>query len=263
MPNSFNAPSPDLPFTASALLDAARTELGHDWMVSPGTSGMTGGLRSHRGHNIALRGARNGFVYAIGVLPDGSRRQVSAVPAARTAAAYGAALARIVTHELVPAHDACCPARISAKKASAVVPYTAYTSWAYGEAATTWDLPGGGWALHITKVIRDDPAYVASSVTFNSLTVEQGVTVLRAINTDSRDRRRHLPVYGPLAEQLRTAAPGLRPGDTYDRHGHGLTTVSLFVDGVVDVKLHLVRSSPVELTVIGSMDNQLRAIDAL
>jgi hypothetical protein len=230
---------------------------------------MSGTLHSHYGHHVVFRGVQNGFLYALGILPDGTRREVSTAPAEPTAEAYGAALADLITRNLIPAHDACSKTRVTAWKVSAVAPDSAVTNWYYGEATTTWDLPGGGRAQHTTKVTSDDylddtPSYTASHVTFTDLTAEQAVTILRAINTDSRDRRRHAPVHGALARQMREAAPGLRPGDTYHWPSHGgLCTVTLLLDDRLRVDLRYGDNDrPVTLTVYGSMDNQLRAIAA-
>ncbi|MEU0857458.1 hypothetical protein ABZ352_18745 [Streptomyces griseofuscus] len=259
----------DLPFTASSVLGAARSTLGHDWMIHTAYYGMSGSLRSHRGHNIHFLGIRGREVYAVAILDDGTRREVSATADTVTADAIGRTLAALITGDLEGAHAKVSGTRMIAAKVACVAPDYALTRWYHGEALTTWEIPGSFAEVeHRTKVTRDSylddaPEYAASHVTFRHLTVEQARTVLRAIRTDNRDPRRKHPVYGTLAEQMRAAAPGLRPGDTYDRHGHGPTTASLFVDNVVDVHLHLLyREAPVNLTVWGSMDNQLRAMAA-
>ncbi|MEU6632921.1 hypothetical protein ABZ905_32245 [Streptomyces parvus] len=261
--------SPTLPFTAAAVLDAARKILGRDWMTFPAYYGMSGTLRSHRGHNIHFAGVHDGEVRAVGLLDGNARRAATAMTTAPTAEATGRTLAELITGELEGAHAKVSRTRLMAAKVACVAPARARTLWYHGEALTTWEIPGSHAEVeHSTKIARPDylddvPEYAESHVTFRSLTVEQAATVLRAIRTDNRDKRRRQPVHGPLAEQMRAAAPGLRPGDTYHRHGYGLTTVSLFVDGVVDVHLNLLREAPVNITVWGSMDNQLRAAAAL
>ncbi|MEU1221289.1 hypothetical protein [Streptomyces microflavus] len=258
-----------LPFTSSTVLGAARSILSRDWMVSSAYYGMSGTLRSHRGHDIYFAGIRDRWVYAVAILDDGTRREVSAQADTVSADAIGRTLAALITNDLEGAHAAVSRTRLMAAKVACVAPAHARTRWYHGEALTTWEIPGSHAEVeHSTKIARDDylddtPDYAESHVTFRSLTVEQAATVLRAIRTDNRDKRRKHPVHGPLAEQMRAAAPGLRPGDTYHRHGYGLTTVSLFVDGVVDVHLNLLRETPVNITVWGSMDNQLRAAAAL
>ncbi|WP_030372389.1 hypothetical protein [Streptomyces rimosus] len=260
----------ELPFTASTVLGAARSILGRDWMIHAAYYGMSGSLRSHRGHNIHFAGIRGHEVYAVALLDDGTRRKVSATADTLTADAIGRTLAELVTGDLEEAHAKVSRTRLIAAKFACVAPDHARTRWYHGEALTTWEVPGSYAEVeHSTKITRGDylddtPEYAASHIVFRRLTVEQARTVLRAIRTDNRDPRRKHPVYGPLAKQMRAAAPGLRPGDTYDRHGYGLTTVSLFVDNVVDVDLHLLYTeAPVNLTVWGSMDNQLRAAAAL
>ncbi len=256
------------PFTAAALLEATRTVLGRDWMTFPAYHDLSGTIRSHRGHNIALLGAENGRIFAAGILPDGTRREVSTAPAALTPAAYGTALATLITHDLAPAHAVRSGAWRNYRKVRAVAPADAVTTWRHGEAVTRWDLPGHGYVRHTTKMTPPHsdgtPPTSASHVTFLDLTVDRATTLLRAINTDNRDARRHLPVHGALAQHIRAAAPGLRPGDTHNwpRLG-GRCTVGLFVDGLVTVELFYCDSYPVNITVHGSMDNQLRAIASL
>ncbi|MEU7228980.1 hypothetical protein [Streptomyces chrestomyceticus] len=257
------------PSPVSSVLNAAYGLLRRDWMIHSATFDMRGSLRSHRGHNIRVLAAGN-KVHAVAFLDDGTTRAASATAADATPAALGKALADIITEELEGAHAAVSRTRLIAAKVACVAPDHARTQWFHGTAVTSWEVPGSYAEVeHRTRVTRDGylngtPDYTASHVNFRGLTVEQASTVLRAIRTDNRDPLCSQPVYGTLAEQMRAAAPGLYPIYTYNRHGHGLTTVSLAVDGVVDVDLHLLRGdSPVNLTVWGSMDNQLRAIAAL
>lgn len=293
---SATTPVAGSPLTVSAVLAAARGVLRGDWMTLP-TYDMTGILHSHRGHCLHFQGIQDGRVFAVGLLDDGTRREVSAPATAHTAAAYGKALADLVRTELEPAHDAVSSTRVIIRKVRATAPPQARTEWRYGECHTFWWLAGHGSAQHTTRTVfpgdrgsgaqadslrpraarhgdlirrpwnghRDGTASRAiSRVEFADLTVEQAIVILRAIRTDNRDPRRHEPVLGPLARQMRAAAPGLRPGGTY-RHWHGSdpVTVTLSVDGVVDVELSPLREgAPVTLTVHGSMDNQLRAVDA-
>ncbi|MEV0778891.1 hypothetical protein [Streptomyces sp. NPDC050428] len=253
------------------MLKAARDALGRDWIASPSPyHGMLGTLRSHRGHHIRFTDIRENRVYAVAFLDDGTSLDAVAEATAATAAAFGKALAGLVTGGLEDAHTAVSRTRLVAAKVACVAPDHARTRWYHGEALTTWDIRGSVAEVeHSTKITRDSylvdaPDYTVSHVTFRSLTADQATTVLRAIRTDNTDPRRKALVHGTLAERMRAAAPGLRPGDTYHRHGHGLTTVSLFVDEVVDVHFRLLHeNAPVNLAVYGSMDNQLRAIAAL
>ncbi|MFJ5142957.1 hypothetical protein [Streptomyces sp. NPDC088707] len=258
------APAAKAPFTTLAVLEAARGILRRDWMAS-----AAGVLRSHRGHRI-LVGIRGVEVHARALLDDGTHREASTRAATETPAALGKALADIVTGELEGAFAAVSRTRQTAAKVACVAPSRARTTWYHGEARTHWTIPGTrAQVTHSTKVTRDSyhdetPDFTASRVEFHHLTVDQTTTVLRSINTHNRDPRLSNPVYGPLAEQIRAAAPGLRAGDTHNVHGVGPTTTSLFVDGAVEVQLHLLREDgPATLTVWGSMDNQLRAIAAL
>ncbi|RSS95081.1 hypothetical protein EF903_05425 [Streptomyces sp. WAC05292] len=260
-------------FTASAVLNAARTRLGAGWKTYHPHNGKIGGsLRSNRGHRVEVLGAQNGFLFTVGLLPDGTRLEVAAVPAEPTADAFGAALAHVIASKIVPAHDARCIARTHLRKVHAVLRHTPHeplTIWDFGRASTSWRLPDGARAEHRTQprpACSSDPTPggpgAESVVRFTNLTVEQARTVLRAINTDNRDPRRRLPVEGSFANLMKDAAPGLRPIDTATYGQWGRQTVSLCVEDVVTVQF-VSRFRAVNVTVFGSLDNQLRAIAAL
>ncbi|MFB6505574.1 hypothetical protein ACFC07_22215 [Streptomyces sp. NPDC056099] len=267
-----SSPTTTLPFTAAAVMDAARTVLGSGWMTFPAHNGrIEGTVRSHLGHDVAVRGAEHGFLFTVGLLPDGTRHERATAPQAQTAAAYGSALADLITRDHVPAHNARSASRLHVAKLHGALPHEAATHWEFGAATTTWKVPGGGNGRHHTRPLPrgagDPPGDTGAEswLRLNGLTADQAVTVLRAIQTDNRDKRRRQPVYGGLAQQMKAAAPGLRPIDTYNwpRLG-GKCTTSLCVDDVVKVELHYGgRSGAVNVIVTGSVDNQLRAARAL
>ncbi|MFF0754451.1 hypothetical protein [Streptomyces sp. NPDC004267] len=257
------APSASAIHAADAL-DAARDILQRDWTAHPDYYGMGGTLRSHRGHRISIR-IDGTAVNARVRLEDDTVRRASATAANGTSAALGKAIADMVTGTLEDAYAAVSRTRLTAAKVACVAPDHARTFWLNGEAVTHWTVPGSyAEVQHRTKATEDDElSYPASNVSFRSLTVEQALTVLRAIRTDNRDPRRKQPTHGPLAE-IQAAVPDLRPADTFDRYGYGLTTQVLRVDGTVEVLLNLLRDpTSVDVVVWGPMDNQLRAIAAL
>ncbi|MFD9248338.1 hypothetical protein [Streptomyces bottropensis] len=260
------------PLTAAAVLEAARSVLGSGWMTFPAHNGqIEGTVRSHQGHRIVLRGVVSGNIFAVGLLPNGTRHESAARPLAYTAAGYGSALGTLITSELAPAHNAVSPTMRAFRVVTKALPHESRTHWEHGQATTTWALPGGGRGKHVSAPLADfaegtpgGPG-AESYVRLTGLTVKQATTVLRALNTDSTDRRRRSPAHGWLARQMKAAAPGLRPIDTYrwPRFG-GLCTTSLCVDDVVKVELHYGdRPNVANLTVTGSLDNQVRAVTAL
>jgi hypothetical protein len=104
-----------------------------------------------------------------------------------------------------------------------------------------------------------------SWVRLTGLTTEQATTVLRALHTSNDDPRQDDAVYGALAQQMKAAAPGLRPVDTYNwpRLG-GRCTTSLCVDERVKVELHYgTRPNVANIVVTGPIANQLNAVTAL
>ncbi|MGW7089998.1 hypothetical protein ACWGH2_41815 [Streptomyces sp. NPDC054871] len=264
-----SSPTTTLPFTAPAVMDAARTTLGTGWMTFPSRNGrIEGSIRSHQGHNVAVLGLMSGNIFAAGILPDNTRMKVSARPVAHTAAGYGSVLADLVKTTLAPAHDAVSPALRAYRAIAAVLPHQSRTHWEHGRITTEWSLPGGGRGVHSAALRADfgegTPGGPGSdsSVRLTGLTVEQATTVLRALHTGDRDPR---PVHGDLAQQMKSAAPGLRPIDTHNwpRLG-GLCTTSLCVDDRVKVELHYgSRPNVANIVVTGRMANQLNAVTAL
>ncbi|MFD3815216.1 hypothetical protein ACFWRZ_09120 [Streptomyces rubiginosohelvolus] len=264
--------SPTLPFTAAAVLDAARSVLGSGWMTFPAHNGrIEGSVRSHRGHSVELCGAQHGFLYTRASLPDGTLNDRATAPLAQTAAAYGTALANVITEDHAPAHDARSASHMHVAKLRAALEHELTTHWESGAATTTWALPGGGRGRHHTRRRAWDDGDVSSTrgveswLRLNALSADEAVTVLRAINTDTRDERRRAPVHGELAQQIKAAAPGLRPIDTHNWPLRGgKCTTSLGIDSVVRVELHYGgRPGPVNIVVTGSVDNQLRAARAV
>ncbi|WP_433860247.1 hypothetical protein [Streptomyces kronopolitis] len=261
-----------MPFTAAAVMDAARTVLGTGWMTFPAHNGrIEGTVRSHHGHDVSVLGAERGFLFTVGLLPDGTRYERATAPGAQTAAAYGSALANLITRDHIPAHNARSASRLHVGKLRAALVHESATHWEFGAATTTWKVPGGGRGRHHTRPhprgAGDPPGGPAAEswLRLNGLSADQAVTVLRAIQTGNRDKRQRQPVYGGLAQRMKAAAPGLRPIDTYNWPSlGGKCTTSLCVDDVVKVELHYGgRPDAVNVIVTGSVDNQLRAARAL
>ncbi|MFI5859277.1 hypothetical protein [Streptomyces parvulus] len=261
------------PLTAAAVLEAARSVLGAGWMTFPAHNGhIEGSIRSHQGHKVMLRGLTSGNVFAVGLLPNGVRRESSTRPQAHTAAGYGSALGDLIKTTLVPAHDAVSPTLRAHRAVTGVLPHPARTHWEHGTVTTTWALPGGGRGTHCAEPRADFAEGTPggpgtdSFVRLTGLTAEQATTVLRALHTHNRDPRQHDVVHGGLARQMKAAAPGLRPIDTYNwpRLG-GRCTTSLCVDNRVKVELHYgARPNVANIVVSGPMlANQLNAVTAL
>lgn len=260
------------PLTAAAVLEAARTVLGAGWMTFPAHNGrIEGSIRSHQGHNVVLRGLISGNIVAMGLLPNGVRTTSSASPQAHTAAGYGSALGDIIRNTLAPSHDAVSPTLHAHLAVTGALPHPSRTSWEYGTVTTTWSLSGGGRGIHVAEPRTDfaeTPArpHTKSYVRLTGLTTEQATTVLRTLHTQNSDPRQHEPVHGGLAQEMKDAAPGLRPIDTHNwpRLG-GRCTTSLCVDDRVRVELHYgSRPNVANIVVTGPMlANQLNAVSAL
>ncbi|MGA5411520.1 hypothetical protein ACPCSC_30235 [Streptomyces lavendulocolor] len=256
------------PLTATTVLEATRSVLGPGWMTFPiHTTRIEGTVRSHQGHKIVLRGVMSGNVFAVGLLPNNTRYEVSASPQAHTAAGYGSALAELIRDTLVPAHDGVSPTLRAINAVTTVLPHESHTHWEHGRVTTAWALPGGGRGVHCAAPRADyaEGPGAESWVRLTGLTAEQATTVLRALHTRNDDPRQHDAVYGGLAQQMKVAAPGLRPIDTYNwpRFG-GRCTTSLCVDERVKVELHYgSRPNVANIVVSGPIANQLNAVTAL
>ncbi|MER6230911.1 hypothetical protein ABT169_17430 [Streptomyces sp. NPDC001616] len=261
------------PLTAAAVLEATRTRLGAGWMTFPAHNGhIEGSIRSHQGHRIMLRGLISGNVFAVGLLPNGVRNENTTRPEAQTATGYGSALGDLIKNTLAPAHDAVSPTLRAHRAVTEVLPHPARTHWTHGTVTTTWAIPGGGRGVHCAEPRADFPKSTPNGpgtdswVRLTGLTAEQATTVLRALHTRNADPRQHEPVHGGLAQQMKEAAPGLRPVNTHNwpRLG-GSCTTTLSVDERVKVELHYgARPNVANIVVTGPLlANQLNAVTAL
>ncbi|MER5482604.1 hypothetical protein ABT024_05220 [Streptomyces sp. NPDC002812] len=255
-----------LGLNAVAVLDATRTILGPDWATFPAHSGaFSGSIRSQQGHTVELDGAAHGLIFASALLPGGKRLTLSTTAKAMTPAAYGTALARLITGTLVPAHDARSRlAKTVGLVRDALDGRSSTTRWVHGTAHTRWDLPGGGRVL---SEIRQDGASAGterldSTLRFAGPSIDQAAAVLRAISATTLYRPNSEPAYGPLAQQMKAAGPWLRPGTPFYWPNHGgLTTTLLTADNVARIEMQA--REVVLITVTGPVENQLAAIRAV
>lgn len=269
------SPTSDTTTAAAAVFDVTRRALGPDWLVRPGfLRPLHAEIRSRRGHQIELHGVADGLIFATAILPNGERSTFSRRPAADTAEAYGLALAKLVTGSLAPSHDAVCPVlRFQGFLNAALDERERTTYWEFGNVHTAWHLLGGGRArADARRAVPRSPQDtrqggdgVDATVTFADLTPEQATAVLGAIDLTNRDPRQHAPVYGEAAQQIKAAAPALRPIDTYNwpRLG-GKFTVSLTVDNRAKVEIISPAQGPTfTVTVYGNTANQIASVRAL
>ncbi|MFJ4342652.1 hypothetical protein [Streptomyces sp. NPDC088915] len=260
----------------TALFDATRRTLGPGWTLRPSFHPpMSATIRSRYGHHVELNGIYDGLIYATAHLPNRERSTFSARPDANTAEAYGIALAKLITGNFVPAHNAVCPVRhFHAAVNTALGGRERTTFWEFGTLHTAWALPDGGRARvkarrapldNSPEDTEESGEGIEATTTFNDLTFEQAARVLAVLDLANDDERRHVPVCGYPARRLKAAAPALRGIDTYhwpNLGGH--FTVSLTVDDRVKVEIAAPATAPLfNVTVYGDTGNQIAAIRAL